>query len=461
LISSGAKLARFLAIFLSDSKIKITVLFLTVIGAIFLLSKFPFLIFWVFLFIAFLYLSNKKSNYIFVLLIFTSVLSPKINLGTVSANLIGIKIDDILVLSLCLSVLRNYLRVRTYPKPPSALLPFIIFICVGAISLLRGIFIHSVDKPLVSLLVMFKWIEYLVIFCLGSFCINSRKNLKLILITTILTGIVLAFYGYWEYFNPRALARYLYYYRLYDRGWFTGQNNHIAGFFLLWFCLILGLLGSAQKIKYKILLGFSAIVGMLPFLASYSRKSYIALAFSVVVLALLTGKKRYLAVFLLLLFIMTSFFGVRLIDRFNDIKKFFLASDTYQSERFYFFRPWAISLKTLESFPFLGAGFGSRHRLFYESQWVMIAAETGLLGLVFFFYTLLLILKSAFLRFKTSADWLMKGFALGFISGFLGIFVHSLTCLSLIVSRIGVSFWLLAGIIAQTNITLDKKSAYE
>lgn len=422
-------------------------LFLIIIATLF---KFYSLSFYLTLFFIFLYLSYRRPVYALALLIFSVPLTPKMNLGVVSFNLIDIKIEDILVFALCLSTIGNYSQGKLKLKPMTTLIPFLFFICIGAISLLKGIFVHSVGKPVMALLVMFKWIEYSAIFYLGYLYIENRKSLALILTALLFSGFFVCLYGWWEFMHPKWKILYHYYYRLFDRGLYLGQNNHMAGFLVLWFCIIAGLFISARDFKYKILLGFAGLVGILPFLATYSRKSYLALIFAFLTLTLLTGKKKYFAVSLIILLVIAYFFGIRIIDRFRDIKDFFLLSDPFTSQRFYILRPWKISLKTLENYPLIGAGFGSRHRLFYESQWIMIAAETGILGLISFSYVLLIILKNSILQYRIASGWLRKGFYLGFIAAFLGILVHGITCVSFVVTLIGVPFWLFAGIASQS-----------
>lgn len=448
LLSLYLKLIRAARLFFYNLKTKAIVI-PTVILAIFSFAlRFPVLGFWVITFIASFYTSYKKPIYAFMLLILSCEISSRVNLGVISSNTISLKIDDVMILSLLLATLWRYAQGRIKLKPVATQLPFMLFICIGTVSLLRGMFIHTIDKPIVSLFVMFKWIEYLTIFYLAYLYLDSRNSIKFILITVILSGLLVSLYGYWEYINPKGLILYFNYYRLFDRGIFLGQNNLVAGFFVIWFCLIWGLFSFTKNIKYKLLLGLSGLIGTLPFIATYSRKSYIALAFAIIILILLTGKKSYLITFLIVLFLISLFFGTRITERFTDIKDFFFLQDTYRSQRYYFLRNWQISLRTLENYPFIGAGFGSRHRLFYESQWAMIAAESGILGLLAFCYTLLLILKSSFLNYKVAKDWLVKGFALGFIAVLFGIFVHSLSCVSMVVARIGVPFWLLSGMMS-------------
>jgi hypothetical protein len=376
------------------------------------------------------------------------VLFPPFQLGIVSSTQVYIRVDDVLILCLALATVLRYAEGGILLRPVTFIMPFVVFISFGTFSLLRGLFINTIDKPIVSLLVMAKWIEYLFLSYMGQIYITERKALIKIISVFLLCGVAVILYGYWEFAYPKAIVPYLNYYRLFDRGIFLGQNNHIGGFLVMWFSMITAIFLETDNIKEKMISAWTFIIGVLPFLATYSRKSYIALMVTLTVVVSSVGKKRYLVFLLVGSVCVSVFFGLRFFERIKDIVNFFFTTDQHQSQRYYFLRNFFISLRTLESFPFLGAGFGSRHRLFYESQWIMVAAETGILGLGAFGITILMVLRESFLAFKRSKELTTRIFTLCCWAGIVGILIHSLTCLSLVVTRIAVSFWIFAGIVS-------------
>ena len=83
-----------------------------------------------------------------------------------------------------------------------------------------------------------------------------------------------------------------------------------------------------------------------------------------------------------------------------------------------------------------------------DSQLPRILIETGILGLMAFFYLLYSIGKLAINHMKRVNTPYFKGLALGFLGGYVGLLFHSLGANTFIIVRIMEPFWFLTGIIA-------------
>jgi O-antigen ligase len=107
---------------------------------------------------------------------------------------------------------------------------------------------------------------------------------------------------------------------------------------------------------------------------------------------------------------------------------------------------WQSALRDFPEHPFLGYGV-SGYR-FLDAQIPRVLAETGLLGLSAFFYLLYSVLMMAVRRLRTATDPYDKGLIAGFLSGYIGLLVHSLGINTFIIVRIMEPFWFFAGIVA-------------
>lgn len=137
----------------------------------------------------------------------------------------------------------------------------------------------------------------------------------------------------------------------------------------------------------------------------------------------------------------------RVAERLLDITEGMTVEDPFHSSMAGNWYVWKQTFWNFRDFFLLGSGWGSRHRLYYESQYVLILAETGFVG-SFFYLGLcaaplrgLLALKA--LKPKAGNSELVHGW----LAGFVGVMAHSLSCVSLTVLKIAVPFWFLTGVI--------------
>ena len=105
---------------------------------------------------------------------------------------------------------------------------------------------------------------------------------------------------------------------------------------------------------------------------------------------------------------------------------------------------WNRSFWNFDKFFIFGSGLGVRHRLFYESQYVMTLTETGVVGMVSYLLLMLAPLRAVWGKLKNKIS---SGAFLGYCMAWVGIMVHSLSCVSLTVVKIAIPFWMLSGIV--------------
>ena len=108
-------------------------------------------------------------------------------------------------------------------------------------------------------------------------------------------------------------------------------------------------------------------------------------------------------------------------------------------------RSWIHILTIWKNRPFLGYGITGLG--FVDSQYIRTLAELGVLGFVAFSGLLITIFRHSLRVYKSTKDDLLKGLALGFLAGHIGMVVHALTANTYIIIRIMEPYWFLAAMV--------------
>jgi O-antigen ligase len=385
------------------------------------------------------------GRWLLVSLPFFAVFLPRIHLGALGNSSIDLRGEDLWTLLLAALLFWDLIFGHSPFEVPSVESSFLIFLIVGEVSIFSGIVLGTIDKPLVSLLYLLKWFQYFLVFFL-TLQMASRENRSFFFLKGFfLFGIVIAGYGYYEHFFPYTKALYPNYYRLFERAPFHGDANHIGGFLVLWIGFFLGIFSESKKRAAGGILLAAILFAFFPLVWTYSRKSYFALAGCLAAALFLVRRKKRILLVILLFTVAGLVLPTRLAERLLDLPEAMTSSDPFHSSWAGNWVMWKESLQNTDRLFFLGSGLGSRHRLYYESQYVLILAETGIAGVAAFaFLCVTLVLKmGSFLVRRTEEAG--RGIAEGWLIGFVGILIHSASCVSWTVAKIAIPFWFLTG----------------
>jgi O-antigen ligase len=116
--------------------------------------------------------------------------------------------------------------------------------------------------------------------------------------------------------------------------------------------------------------------------------------------------------------------------------------DTSTSARI---QSWQGALRNFPQHPLLGHGVTGYQ--FIDAQFPRVLVETGILGLISFLYLLYSIFKLTLQNLKEVNTPFYQGLGIGFLSGFIGLVVHSMGANTFIIVRIMEPFWFFVGII--------------
>jgi hypothetical protein len=236
----------------------------------------------------------------------------------------------------------------------------------------------------------------------------------------------------------------------------AGEPNTFGGYLLLMLGLAAGIsLESPRAWTRMWSIGFLALA-TLPFLYSLSRASYLGVVPLLVVLALLSSRRRLVVGVLLALLVGSPLLAYlaptpvvkRVLYTFEPeagqptVTLGRVAFDPSTSTRFISFR------RALEGWvqrPILGYGVtGFR---FMDAQYPRTLVETGVVGLAAFLWLLWSVLRSGLGAFRALGDPQERGLALGFVAGTVGLLAHAVGANTFIIVRIMEPFWFFVGIV--------------
>ena len=238
-----------------------------------------------------------------VLLLFSCLFIPRFAIGSITSSYqVDLRTEDLLLLVigvLLLWVMTGKKDPRpTYHGPREKFFvgrfsqSFLWFLLACEISILNGMIFRTIDKPLLSFLYLLKWVEYFLVFLATAYFAVTSKDSVFFLKVFFLLGIAAAGYGWWEHLFPAVKAVYPNYYRLYERAPFHGDANHIGGFLVLWIGFFTGIFLKTESTRTRSLLLAALAFVFFPFIWTYSRKSYFALAGALVFPFLFRGVRK-------------------------------------------------------------------------------------------------------------------------------------------------------------------------
>ena len=385
------------------------------------------------------------------ILIFSMLLSPEILIGEAAGNEAGrgvtLRVEDFLLVIIGISwfaknaVFKELgLFIRT---PINKAILYYITICL--VATLIGIITGRV-QPKPGLLFVLKYFEYFIVYFMIANHIRNTEQVKRFLICLFLTAFVVAVIGMLQTpLGERVSAPF--------EGE-VGEPNTFGGYLLLIGCVAAGVLANVKDSKTKTALIVLIICLIPPFLLTQSRASYLGFIPACLTLAIFFERRLIIAAVLMggLLvspFVLPSVVKDRIMYTFNQpdhpdqILIGDVRLDTSTSARL---TSWREAFSDWTRKPILG--YGVTGYAFMDAQFPRVLIETGLLGLAAFLYLVISVFKMAFSNLERVNKPLFRGIIIGFISGYIGLLVHSLGANTFIIVRIMEPFWFFAGMVA-------------
>jgi O-antigen ligase len=385
------------------------------------------------------------------ILIFSMLLSPEIKIGETAGTSLSrgvtLRFEDLLLVVIGFS----WFTKNAVNKELGLILktslnkPIFFYILACLISTGLGVIDGRVGVKTGSFFVL-KYIEYFVVFFMIINHVKSADQIRRFIFCIFLTTFIVSILGLLQIPGGERVSA------PFEGG--SGEPNTFGGYLLFNGAIAAGLLLKINDSKSKRLLTLLILTSIAPFLFTQSRSSYLGLIPLCFVLGFLAKQRIIIFGFMIVVFLLSPFFlpsqvKNRILYTFTQpeaagqitIGDFRL--DTSTSARL-------VSLKEVlrdwPKHPILG--YGVTGYQFVDAQYPRVLIETGLLGLIAFFYLLYSIFKMVINHMNEVKTPFFKGLIIGFLAGYIGLLFHAIGANTFIIVRIMEPFWFFAGIIA-------------
>lgn len=370
--------------------------------------------------------------------------SPEIAIGAMGARSITIRIEDLLIPVLILAWIGHnaaYHQSQVFAKTPlnRPILTLLIFSLVstfngyltGWVAILNGMFYIA------------KTVEFFCIFYLVLNYVTTEKQVRIFLFFALLTVALLALYTLPQVPSVKIFTEH----RI--TAPFEGHAEPAtAGGYLAFFLMIVISLSLYQKQKIrKFFLIILAIMIFIPLLYTLNRTSYAAFLVGIGVVAFLDNR-RFVKIFIIAMLIMSPWIAPKSVKEriaftWEDAKleRRTMGVDYSFQERILSFRRcfWSIRKN-----PLLGLGVASWE--YPDNQYTRTLHELGFIGIGLWLWIYIRLFKiGRWLHLNLEAGTL-KGLALGYCAGIIGLLIHAMGSVTFYTVRIMEPFWFLSGL---------------
>ena len=382
-----------------------------------------------------------------VLLIFSMLLSPEINMAAMPSRQVVIRIDDLLLFLVFFTWLAKMAMNKQlgFLRHSPMNVPLGLFIASGIVSTGLGVIGGTVESPLASMFYFLKYLEYFLLFFMTLNIVQDRKQLELFVAMMLITAFIVAITAYVQ------MAQFGMGYRVSAPFEGKAEPNTLAGYLILMISVSIGL-GLYEKRGAGRMWYFGlAVLMMPPLVFTYSRGGYLAFFVSYLFLCFRSEKHRPL---LWALLVIGALLGPLVLPHsvFDRVSSTFEDESKYQvmgvgisgspAARIFI---WKYIWAKLWEHPFMG--FGVTGIGFVDTQYGLVLGEMGLVGMAIYLWSRWKLYAIATQNYGAVEGAIPKGLCLGFLAGYMGLLVHSFTGNVFIIVRIMEPFWFLAALI--------------
>lgn len=410
----------------------------------------------------FSFFSPKMS---LVLLVFSMLLSPEINLAGLagSGRNIVVRYDDILLLIIFFSWFAKTAILKDKPlvfRSPVQN-PILLYTAVCVLSTAFGVLGGRIRWE-VALFYVLKYVEYFLLYFMAFNIIESKEEVRRYLKAGAVVAAIVTVYAVWYYFNAGPGARASTPFEAPLGRPEESEPASLGGYYLLVFGL---LFGAVSELPFRnFAWSFAAFAAMLPaFILTLSRSSYIGLVFSGAATILLSRQRRLFLIIVAALGVLavslSPFLRERARGRVEETYTGSQAASVFntpvgeirlEESAALRVRSWQRSIfywlpkNVLIGNGVTGVGLS-------DAQLPLVIAETGVIGLVFWLWMIGVCFKVSWRLYRGSADPFVRTLSLGYVLGLIGLLWQSVGVNTFIIVRIMEPFWFLTAIVMKLS----------
>lgn len=287
---------------------------------------------------------------------------------------------------------------------------------------------------------------------------KTKKDLNSLNIVLVITGAAVAAYGIYQFFNGVPM----------ESGWLdVSQNpdiktrvyatfenpNILAEYLIMIFPVSLGLFLYNRSFARRMIFALTSFIILITIGLTYSRGSWLGLAFGIVLLFLLIDWK------VLLGFIPLGIAGLFVLPP-SIVQRILTIGSLQDSSNLYRFNLWTKAINIVKDFWFSGIGIGyipfqeishlyitNMAPYHTHNTYLQIAIEMGIPGLLVFIALTLISFKTAIGIVLNSRERYYRIFVAAYIASISGVLIHGLAEHVFFNPKIILTYWLIFGIL--------------
>ncbi|MFA5524406.1 MAG: O-antigen ligase family protein [Tissierellales bacterium] len=283
---------------------------------------------------------------------------------------------------------------------------------------------------------------------------KTKKDLNDFNIILVITGTVVAAYGIYQFFNGVPM----------ESGWLdVSQNpdiktrvyatfenpNLLAEYLIMIFPISLGLFLYNKSLGKRVIFGISSIIMLITIGLTYSRGSWLGLAFGIVLFILLIDWKMLLGL------IPLGIAGIFVLPP-SILQRILTIGSLQDTSNLYRFNLWTNAIDIVRDFWFSGIGIGyipfqeishlyitNMAPYHTHNTYLQIAIEMGILGLLVFAAIIFISFKSAMKIVLNSKERYYKIFVAAYLASISGVLIHGIAEHIFFNPKIILTYWLI------------------
>jgi O-antigen ligase len=385
------------------------------------------------------------------LVIFSMLLSPEIIAGEIGGKAtlgrgITLRLEDLLLLSIGLSWFAKTAVDKTtglFRKTPLNQ-PIAAYILICFLATLWGKLTGHVQGKAGFFFVL-KYFEYMIVFFMVVNYVNTPEQAKRLLFCLFLTCFIVSIYGLMQIPSGiRVSAPF--------EGE-TGEPNTFGGYLVFMGAIALALIDNLKDLRVRSSLAVLLVLVLICLLYTQSRASYIAFIPTFLIISLFSQRRFYLIAGLIVVIALSPLIVPRVAkerigetftqpEQQGQIQFGKMRLDTSASARIMGYKE---ALSDWHKEPILG--YGVTGYKFMDAQYPRILVETGIVGMLAFFWLIYALFQVGINTWRDSRNDLLRGLSVGLTAGLLGLLLHAVGANTFILVRIMEPFWFLVGIV--------------
>jgi hypothetical protein len=420
----------------------------------------------------FAFFSPKLS---LVLLVFSMLLSPEINLAGLagSGRNIVVRYDDILLLIIFLSWLAKTAIIKDKPlvfRSPVQN-PILLYMAVCVLSTAFGVMGGRINWE-IAVFYLMKYVEYFLLYFMVFNIIENKQEVRRYLKAGAIVAALVTVYAVWYYFNAGPGARASTPFEAPLGNPEESEPASLGGYYLIVFGLIFGVISEMPFRSF--VWSFAAMAAMLPaFILTLSRASYVGLAISGIAAIFLSSQRRLFLIIVAALGVLalslSPFLAERAKGRVAETYTGVAANTVFNTPigEIRLEESAALRVKSWQRSVFywlpknILIGNGVTGVGLSDAQLPLVIAETGVVGTVCWIWMIVVCFKVSWRLYRASADSFVRSLSLGYIIGLIGLLWQSVGVNTFIIVRIMEPFWFLTAIIMKlSQLERENKKSY-